>query len=87
MAGAPPVQRLEHWTLVTDDLERSKRFYTDVLGAEEPERTTGPTSVNFAGTIIDLFPAGGDRQPSPAAAASTMPTSSGWKTTTPGWST
>ena len=67
MAGAPPVQRLEHWTLVASDVERSKRFYTEVLGAQEPERTGGPTSVNLAGTIIDLFPAGEDRQPSPGS--------------------
>ena len=67
MAGAPPVQRLEHWTLVASDVERSKRFYTEVLGAQEPERAGGPTSVNLAGTIIDLFPAGEDRQPSPGS--------------------
>ncbi len=65
--GAPPVQRLEHWTLVTSDLERTKRFYTEVMGAAEPPRTTGPASVNFAGTVIDFFPAGGDRQPSPGS--------------------
>jgi catechol 2,3-dioxygenase-like lactoylglutathione lyase family enzyme len=67
VTGAPPVQRLEHWTLVTSDVERSKRFYTEVLGAREPERQGGPTSVNLAGTIIDLFPAGSGRQPSPGS--------------------
>ncbi len=67
MAGAPPVQRLEHWTLVTKDVEQSKKFYTEVLGAKEPERTGGPTSVNLAGTIIDLFPARDDWQPSPGS--------------------
>jgi catechol 2,3-dioxygenase-like lactoylglutathione lyase family enzyme len=65
--GAPPVQRLEHWTLVTKDVERSKRFYIDVLGASPPQRSGGPVSVDLAGTIIDLFPAGGDRQPSPGS--------------------
>jgi catechol 2,3-dioxygenase-like lactoylglutathione lyase family enzyme len=64
---APPIQRLEHWTLVTNDVERSKRFYTEVLGAQEPQRTGGPTSVNLAGTVIDLFPAGDDRTPSPGS--------------------
>jgi catechol 2,3-dioxygenase-like lactoylglutathione lyase family enzyme len=65
--AAPPVQRLEHWTLVASDVERSKRFYVDVLGAKEPDRTGGPTSVNLAGTLIDLFPAGEGRQPSPGS--------------------
>jgi catechol 2,3-dioxygenase-like lactoylglutathione lyase family enzyme len=65
--AAPPVQRLEHWTLVASDVERSKRFYVDVLGAKEPDRTGGPTSVDLAGTIIDLFPAGEGRQPSPGS--------------------
>lgn len=67
MAAAPPVQRLEHWTLVSSDVERSKRFYTEVLGAREPERTGGPTSVNLAGTVIDLFPANDQWQPSPGS--------------------
>jgi len=64
---APPIQRLEHWTLVTNDVERSKRFYLDVLGALEPDRAGGPTSVNLAGTIIDLFPASEGRSPSPGS--------------------
>ena len=63
--AAPPVQRLEHWTLVASDVERSKHFYTDVLGAKPPERVGGPTSVNLAGTIIDIFPARDGFQPSP----------------------
>jgi catechol 2,3-dioxygenase-like lactoylglutathione lyase family enzyme len=67
MAGTPPVQRLEHWTLVTNDVEKSKKFYTDILGAAEPDRVGGPTSVNLAGTIIDLFPANDDWQPSPGS--------------------
>jgi catechol 2,3-dioxygenase-like lactoylglutathione lyase family enzyme len=66
MAGAPPVQRLEHWTLVSSDIERTKRFYTEVLGATMPERS-GPVCVDFAGTLIDFFPAGGERQPSPGS--------------------
>jgi catechol 2,3-dioxygenase-like lactoylglutathione lyase family enzyme len=65
--AAPPVQKLEHWTLVASDVDRSKRFYVDVLGAKEPDRTGGPTSVDLAGTIIDLFPAGEGRQPSPGS--------------------
>lgn len=67
MAGAPPIQKLEHWTLVSSDVERTKRFFVEVMGAREPERTGGPVSVDLAGTIIDFFPAGGDRQPSPGS--------------------
>ena len=63
---APPVQRLEHWTLVASDVERSKRWYMEVLGAEVPRRD-GPTCVTLAGTIIDLFPNQGDRSPSPGS--------------------
>jgi catechol 2,3-dioxygenase-like lactoylglutathione lyase family enzyme len=63
--GAPPIQRLEHWTLVSNDVERSRRFYLEVLGAEPPQRAGGPVSVNLAGTIIDIFPANERQQPSP----------------------
>jgi catechol 2,3-dioxygenase-like lactoylglutathione lyase family enzyme len=52
---------------VTKDVEESKRFYTEILGAKEPDRVGGPTSVNLAGTIIDLFPARDDWQPSPGS--------------------
>jgi len=38
-------------------VERSKRFYTEILGAKELEPSEGPASVNLAGTVIDLFPA------------------------------
>ena len=65
--STPPVQRLEHWTLVSSDVERTQRFYTEVLGAKLPERTGGPASVDLAGTIIDFFPAGGDRAPQPGS--------------------
>ena len=67
MAGAPQVQRLEHWTLVASDVERTKRFYTEVLGAKVPERAAGPACVNLAGTLIDFFPAGEERKPSPGS--------------------
>jgi len=62
---APAIQRLDHWTLVTTDVERTRRFYADVLGAKLPERTGGPASVNLAGTVIDFFPASEDNPPSP----------------------
>ena len=54
---APPIQMLEHWTLVASDVERSKRWYMEVLGAQVPDRE-GPTCVSLAGTLIDLFPSG-----------------------------
>ena len=44
MTGAPGIERLEHWTLVASDVERSKRFYLDVMGAKPPERVGGPTT-------------------------------------------
>ena len=65
MSGAPSIQRLEHWTLVSSDVARSRAFYIDVLGAEPPQRVGGPVSVNLAGTIIDIFPANERQQPSP----------------------
>jgi catechol 2,3-dioxygenase-like lactoylglutathione lyase family enzyme len=65
--GAPAVQRLEHWTLVASDIEQTKRFYTEVLGAKLPQRTGGPASVDLAGTIIDFFPASEAQQPSPGS--------------------
>jgi catechol-2,3-dioxygenase len=65
MSSAPPVQRFEHWTLVSSDVERSRTFYTEVLGASEPDRDGGPTSVVLADTIIDIFPARDGSQPNP----------------------
>ena len=65
--STPPVQRLEHWTLVASDVERTKRFYTEVLGAQVPERASGPVSVDLAGTLIDFFPASDAQQPSPGS--------------------
>jgi catechol 2,3-dioxygenase-like lactoylglutathione lyase family enzyme len=67
MSDAPPIQKLEHWTLVATDVERSRRFYMDVLGAEPPDRIGGPVSVNLAGTIIDMFPASERGVPSPGS--------------------
>jgi catechol 2,3-dioxygenase-like lactoylglutathione lyase family enzyme len=67
MSDAPSIQRLEHWTLVSTDIEKTKRFYTEVLGAELPDRQGGPTSVNLAGTIIDFFPAREGWAPAPGS--------------------
>ena len=46
---APPVQSLQHWTLVTNDLARSKRFHIDVLSAIPIDREF-PPGVVFGGT-------------------------------------
>lgn len=63
---APPIERLEHWTLVSTDVERSRKFYVEALGAAVPNRQGGPASVTLAGTIIDFFPAkDGGQQPAP----------------------
>jgi len=63
---APPIQKLEHWTLVASDVERSKRWFMEVLGAEAVDRD-GPVCVTLAGTLIDLFPTYGDRAPMPGS--------------------
>ncbi len=63
--AAPSIQRLEHWTLVASDVDRTLHFFTDVMGGQPPKRTGGPVSVNLAGTIIDIFPANERQQPSP----------------------
>lgn len=60
------VDKLEHWTLVTRDVERSKRFYVDVLGATPIDREW-PPSVVLGGTTIDLFAATGEQQPAPGS--------------------
>jgi catechol 2,3-dioxygenase-like lactoylglutathione lyase family enzyme len=55
---APPVERLDHWTLVSTDIERSMRFYTQVLGATSRDRGMrggGPVAVRLANITIDFF--------------------------------
>ena len=64
---APKIEKLEHWTLVASDVERTRRFYTEVMGARLPDRATGPVSVDLAGTLIDFFPAGDRQQPQPGS--------------------
>ena len=65
---APPVERLDHWTLVSSDIERTKRFYTEVLGATPRDRGArggGPVAVTLANTTIDFFEPD-EKQPEPA---------------------
>lgn len=65
MSAAPPIQQLDHWTLVTTDVERTRQFYTELLGAKLPARSGGPASVKLAGTVIDFFPASAGQVPAP----------------------
>jgi catechol 2,3-dioxygenase-like lactoylglutathione lyase family enzyme len=67
---APVVERIDHWTLVSSDIERTKRFYTEVLGAQtrdrgQPGRRGGPVAVRLANTTIDFFAPNDHQQPSP----------------------
>jgi catechol 2,3-dioxygenase-like lactoylglutathione lyase family enzyme len=65
---APTVERLDHWTLVSSDIERTKRFYTEVLGAQARERGPrggGPVAVTLANTTIDFFATSDEQHPSP----------------------
>ena len=67
---APTVERIDHWTLVSSDIERTKRFYTEVLGAQTRERSRagrggGPVAVRLANTTIDFFEPDERQQPSP----------------------
>ncbi len=64
----PPVKRLDHWTFVAKDQEKTVRFYTEILGAIEHNwesygiQSGWIKTVNFAGTLIDIFPIGGPFQ-------------------------
>ena len=68
---APVVERIDHWTLVSSDIERTKQFYTEVLGARsrdrgQPGRGGGPVAVTLANTTIDFFePTDFQQQPAP----------------------
>ena len=67
MTAIPSIQKLEHWTLVASDVEQTKRFYTEVMGAKLPDRSGGPASVDLAGTLIDFFPASDQQKPQPGS--------------------
>jgi catechol 2,3-dioxygenase-like lactoylglutathione lyase family enzyme len=65
---APTVERIDHWTLVSSNIERTKQFYTEVLGAQARERGPmggGPVAVRLANTTIDFFAPNDHQQPSP----------------------
>src|SRR5438874_10580145 len=68
---APTVERIDHWTLVSSDVERTKRFYTEVLGAQSRDRGQrpggggGPVAVTLANTTIDFFEPN-EHQPRPS---------------------
>ena len=56
--------RLDHWTLVTSDLARTRQFYTNVLAAKPLDRNF-PAGVIFGGTTIDFFLESDEQHPSP----------------------
>jgi catechol 2,3-dioxygenase-like lactoylglutathione lyase family enzyme len=62
MSDAPPIQRLEHWTLVSTDIEKTKRFYTDVLGAELVARGEGYV-YRFGTNQLNIHGPGVDGEP------------------------
>lgn len=66
---APTVERLDHWTLVSSDIQRAKRFYVEILGAQERDRSRGggPEAVTLANTTIDFFAVDEHQSPSPGA--------------------
>ena len=57
---APPVERIDHWTLVSTNIDRTMKFYTEVIGAQARDRSGpgggGPIAVRLANTTIDFFP-------------------------------
>jgi catechol 2,3-dioxygenase-like lactoylglutathione lyase family enzyme len=57
--AAPPIQKLEHWTLISSDLARTRRWYAEVLGAAVVDDSNRPPCLELAGTLIDIFPSGG----------------------------
>ena len=63
---APTVLKLEHWTLVTSDVARSKAFYAEVLGATPIDREW-PPSVVLANTTVDFFAVTDDQKPEPGS--------------------
>jgi catechol 2,3-dioxygenase-like lactoylglutathione lyase family enzyme len=68
---APVIDRIHHWTLVSTDIERTMKFYTEVLGAKRIERReggpNGPTSVTLANCRIDFFRTNEEYQPMPGS--------------------
>jgi len=64
---APPILQMEHWTLVSSDMERTKRFYSDVLGGQIIPRDW-PPSVRLGNMTIDFFAAvEGEQRPEPGS--------------------
>jgi catechol 2,3-dioxygenase-like lactoylglutathione lyase family enzyme len=65
----PVIEALDHWTYVSRDIEKARRFYIDVLGAEPIDRPgSAPPAIRLAGNVVDFFPAvGGEYEPSPGS--------------------
>ena len=62
----PTIKDLSHWTLVSTDIPRSLKFYTEVLGATALQREF-PAGVQLGNTVIDMFPAMDNQQPLPGS--------------------
>jgi catechol 2,3-dioxygenase-like lactoylglutathione lyase family enzyme len=62
--SAPTVLRLDHWTKLTNDMDRCRWFYGEVLGANL-RHGPGPEGAELGGIIIDFFPARDGRAPEP----------------------
>jgi len=67
-AMPPTLEALDHWTYVSRDIERARRFYVDALGAKPVDRPGGgPPAVEIAGHVIDFFPSTTDGEPAPGS--------------------
>jgi len=64
----PTIEALDHWTYVSTDIDRARRFYVDALGAEPLDRPGGaPPAVKIGGHVIDFFPADEEFVPAPGS--------------------
>ena len=60
MPGALEVRKLVHYALISSNLEQTRQWYAEVLGARLPALEPGfPPRIQLADTTIDLFPIGG----------------------------
>lgn len=60
------ITRLDHLVLTVDDLDRTIRFYRDVLGMQPVVFAGGRTALNFGESKINLHQAGQEFEPKAA---------------------
>lgn len=58
----PPVEKLQHWTLVARDVERSKRFYVEVHSPPSGEGADVRTHQTLCSTVLIQRPVGAAAQ-------------------------